>query len=295
MEFELHVARRKGAKMRCGITGIQGSGKTMSSLLMAKGLCGGDISKAAVICSENGSADLYEHLGPYSVLPITKNFAPEEYIKRINYLVSQGFEAIIIDSISHEWEGAGGCLDIHRQMCADNKKNSFQAWSEITPRHKSFIDTILNAPVHIILCSRQKVEYSIDVADNGKKTITKLGTKEITREGLAYELTCAFELDKNHNATVTKDRTEIFKDPLPFRITEAVGASMLEWCEMPSDLIAEFLRAKASLAKCNTHEELSELKATLSPQLLNTLSFKREGNKRYADIKVWMERNAQKK
>lgn len=286
MSFVIHKAQRKGAKMRCGITGIQFTGKTMSAILMAKGLAGGDLSKVVIIDSENGSADLYEHLGPYSVLPIESNYHPNEYIKRIDYCIEQGFQVIIIDSISHEWEGQGGCLDLHRKICETSKKNSFQAWADVTPLHIAFIDKILNAPVHFILCSRQKVEYSIDVDANGRKTVNKIGTKEITREGLAYELTCAFDLDKSHRATVTKDRTRMFDSALPFQITERTGQEMLEWCEMPGDLVHEFTRAKAAIANANTIDELKEIAATVSPALAATLTFQNEGKARQARIKA---------
>ena len=48
--------------MRLALQGASGSGKTYSSLLIAYGMTG-DWSKVAVIDSENGSADLYAHLG----------------------------------------------------------------------------------------------------------------------------------------------------------------------------------------------------------------------------------------
>ena len=61
--------------MRLALQGASGSGKTYSSLLIAYGMTG-DWSKVAVIDSENGSADLYAHLGDYRVLTL-ENYAPE--------------------------------------------------------------------------------------------------------------------------------------------------------------------------------------------------------------------------
>lgn len=48
-------AERKKAKLRLGIVGPAGSGKTYSSLLIAAGLGG----RIALIDTENGSGDLY--------------------------------------------------------------------------------------------------------------------------------------------------------------------------------------------------------------------------------------------
>jgi ABC-type dipeptide/oligopeptide/nickel transport system ATPase component len=48
-------AERKKAKLRLGLTGASGSGKTYSALMVAKGMGG----KVAVIDTEHGSASLY--------------------------------------------------------------------------------------------------------------------------------------------------------------------------------------------------------------------------------------------
>lgn len=53
--------------MRLALQGASGSGKTYSSLLLACGMAS-DWTKIAVIDTENGSADLYAHLGAYNVL-----------------------------------------------------------------------------------------------------------------------------------------------------------------------------------------------------------------------------------
>ena len=102
--MNLRKSERKQARIKMALQGPSGSGKTMSSLLMAKGLSGGDLSKVAIIDTENGSADLYAHLGNYNVLSLTPPFTPENYIKAIQVCEEAGMEVIIIDSISHEWD-----------------------------------------------------------------------------------------------------------------------------------------------------------------------------------------------
>lgn len=71
--------------------GCAGSGKTMSALLLAYGLCG-DWNKIAVIDSENNSADLYAHLGQYNVLPLEGKYDPETYIDAIKVCEKAGME-----------------------------------------------------------------------------------------------------------------------------------------------------------------------------------------------------------
>ena len=62
--MQLRPSMRRAAKMRLALAGASGSGKTYSSLLIAYGMTS-DWSRVAVIDSENGSADLYAHLGSY--------------------------------------------------------------------------------------------------------------------------------------------------------------------------------------------------------------------------------------
>ena len=127
--------------MRLALQGASGSGKTYSSLLIAYGMTG-DWSKVAVIDSENGSADLYAHLGDYRVLTL-ENYAPETYVEAIGICEQAGAEVIIIDSISHCWDYL---LDFHANL----QGNSFANWAKVTPRQNAFIQRIR------ITCSRTR-------------------------------------------------------------------------------------------------------------------------------------------
>ena len=122
--MKLTRAERKNAKIKMALQGPSGSGKTYSSLLIAYGLCK-DWSKIVVVDTENQSSHLYAHLGSYQVLSLEPPFSPERYVKAIATSVEAGSEIIIIDSISHEWEGAGGILNIHGSMTG----NSFTNWN----------------------------------------------------------------------------------------------------------------------------------------------------------------------
>src|SRR5471030_2377881 len=110
--MQLQQASRKNAKIRMALQGPSGSGKTYSALLLAFGLCN-DWSKIAVIDTENHSSELYAHLGNYQVLHIEPPFSPERYIEAIKVCEEADVEVIIVDSISHEWEGIGGILASH--------------------------------------------------------------------------------------------------------------------------------------------------------------------------------------
>lgn len=226
MQFE--KASRKKAKLRLNLSAPSGAGKTMSALLMAKGLVG-KWEKIGVIDTENESASLYEHLGPFFTLPLSAPFTPERYIEAINAGISAGLECIIIDSSSHEWNGLGGCIDLNEKLAQTKYKgNTWSAWNEITPRHDKFVQTVLQAPVHIITCTRSKMET---VMTDDKK-VKKLGMKDIQREGWEYELTVSLNIDRDtHTAIASKDRTELFEGKDPFIITEKTGELIRQWCE----------------------------------------------------------------
>ena len=221
--MELRKATRKQAKIKLALQGTAGSGKTMSALLLASGIT--DYSKIAVIDTENHSADLYAHLGDYSVLQLGSPFTPERYITAIKTCEDAGMEVIIIDSITHEWDGSGGILNLHGNMTG----NSFTNWNKVTPRHNAFVQKILQSNCHIICTIRTKTDYAV-VEKNGKYVPEKLGMKGITRDGMDYEFTIVFDLDIKHLARATKDRTGLFMDKPEEVITLNHGRKILDWC-----------------------------------------------------------------
>ena len=247
--MELRNAERKQAKIKMGLQAPSGAGKTYSALLLAYGLIN-DWSRIAIIDTENHSADLYAHLGNYQVLALEQPYSPERYIKAIEVCEQAGMDVIILDSISHEWEGLGGILDIHGAMMG----NSFTNWSKITPRHNAFVQKILQSKSHIIATIRSKQDYVLS-EKNGKMVPEKIGLKGVTREGLDYEFTIVLELDLKHQATATKDRTGLFMDKPSFIIATDTGMQILKWCNDGTALDEILHRIK----NASSVEELREI------------------------------------
>lgn len=247
--MQLQKAERKQAKIKLGLQAPSGAGKTMSALLLAYGLVN-DWTKIAVIDTENHSADLYAHLGNYQVLALDEPFSPERYREAIEICENAGMEVIIIDSISHEWEGVGGILDIHGAMMG----NSFTNWAKVSPRHNDFVQKILQSKCHIIATIRSKQDYVLS-EKNGKVVPEKVGLKGVTREGLDYEFTIVLELDLKHQATATKDRTQLFMDKPSFVITPNTGLKIANWCNAGKSLED----IKATINKATTVDQLREI------------------------------------
>ncbi|MDW5289452.1 AAA family ATPase [Formosa sp. PL04] len=248
--MKLQVAKREQVKLRIGLSGASGFGKTFSALLLAYGITN-DWSKIAIIDTENNSANLYANLGEFNVLQLQEPYAPERYIEALNTCQNAGMEVVIIDSVSHEWMGTGGCLQIHEKL-----GGRFQDWAKITPRHQSFIDAILKSSCHVLTTTRRKIDYSMDVNSSGKTKVVKHGTKEITRDGFEYELTVNFELiNDNHMAISSKDRTGLFTGKPEFIINGSTGRKLKMWCEL-DDLIA---KAQIDINNCETVEGLRHI------------------------------------
>lgn len=226
MKNQMTQATRNRCKIKMALQGPSGSGKTYSALLLAYGITG-DWSKVGVLDSENGSAHLYSHLGNYLVRSMTPPFTPEEYIAAIKQAEENGVECLIIDSLSAEWSGQGGVLDIHSNIPG----NSFAAWAKITPRHNAFIQAILQSNMRVIGTMRSKTDYVLS-EKNGKQVPEKVGLKAVQREDSEYEFTIVMELTQKHFAMVTKDRTGIFKDKPDLVIDSTTGEMIRNWCNV---------------------------------------------------------------
>ena len=231
--FNLAKAQRSKSKLRLGISGSAGSGKTYSALKIAYGLTH-DWSKIAVIDTERGSADLYSNLGEYLTGQINAPYTPQKYIDAIHECEESGVECIIIDSLSHCWNAEGGMLD-EQNILTKKSGNSYTAWRDITPLHDKLVDTILTSKCHIIATLRSKTEYVLETNSKGKQVPKKVGMKRIFRQGIDYEFTVCFELDNEHNAIATKDRTTLFTG-LTFVPDEKIGEQLAEWLEDAAEI-----------------------------------------------------------
>jgi IS5 family transposase len=110
--MEIRQSERKKVKIKLALQGSAGSGKTYSSLLLAKGLTGGDFTKIAIIDTENKAADLYADLGNYNVVSMNPPYSPERYIEAIELCERAGMEVIILDGISKCWDYL---LEVHKE------------------------------------------------------------------------------------------------------------------------------------------------------------------------------------
>ena len=196
-------AKREKLKLRMAVCGPSGSGKSYTALRFAFALG----KRVAAIDTEHGALSKYQGLHPdgtpwdFDVVEL-QHYAPTGYTAAIKEAGRLGYDVLVIDSLSHAWEGVGGALDQ-----VDKKGgNKFTAWKDVTPQHRGMVDSILGAPLHVIATMRTKTEYVLETNDKGKAVPVKVGTQPVQRAGMEYEFDVVADMDLSHVLTVSKTR-----------------------------------------------------------------------------------------
>jgi hypothetical protein len=188
--LNIRQAERAGARLVVGIAGISGSGKTYTALQLAWGLANGDASKVGLLDTENRRGSLYADIlkgkngkvHKFLIGDLDAPFSPQRYIDAILEFQAAGVEVLVIDSVSHEWNGLGGCLDI-----ANSHTKSIHGWKAAKPEHKRFMNVMLQSDMHIIVCIRaaQKTDWK------DPKNPQSLGIMPIQQEEFMFEMTAS--------------------------------------------------------------------------------------------------------
>jgi hypothetical protein len=198
-------AIKQEAKLRLAIAGPAGSGKTFTGLTIAQSLANG--GKVAVLDTEHGSASKYADLFNFDVMEMDPPYHPDRFVTAIREAQQAGYNVIVLDSLSHAWNGTGGLLELVDQIAArSTSKNTFAAWKEGTPIYNKMVDAIIASDIHIIATMRQKMDYVLEENDKGKKQPVKVGLAPIQREGFEYEFDVVMNMDTNNQGVIVKTR-----------------------------------------------------------------------------------------
>lgn len=228
--FTPRKAQRKVVKLKMAIQGPSGSGKTEGALALASNFM--PHAKILVIDTENDSASLYADRYEFDTITLSSPYASERYQSAMSAAVSGGYDFLIVDSLTQQWDGDGGIL--RRKEAADRVtgSNGYANWAKFTPEHTRFVEFIKNLPVHTICTMRSKQDYILETNEKGKQQPRKVGMAPIQRDGLEYEFTLVFDVNMNHMATASKNRTTLFSDEEPIDLRNpAVAASLRTWLD----------------------------------------------------------------
>lgn len=288
--FQIKKATREKIYCKIALMAPSGGGKTYSALRLATGMAEemeketGKKARILMGNTEQKRGYYYANEFDYDIVDIEAPHNPEKYVEFIKFAVDEGYDILIIDSSSHEWEGRGGCLELHQQA-----GGQYQSWGKVTPRHNKFIEAIADSPIHIIATMRGKDQYEMSKDDRGKTSVQKIGVGAKQREGFEYEFTCTFLIDqKTSMAEVQKDNTHIFENEGATLLSEDYGRRIIQWANSGEGYTPP-VRGRESATE-NSSDDLASIKkeiislctqlgGTKNTELMSTLkSYVSSGN-----------------
>lgn len=227
-EFQPRKAQKQSVKLKMAIQGPSGSGKTEGALALAKNFVPN--AKILVVDTENESASLYADRYDFDTIPLSAPYTSERYRKAMQAAVEGGYDVLIVDSLTQQWDGEGGILRRKEALDRQPGSNSYTNWNTYTPEHTAFVEFIKQLPIHTICTLRTKQEYVLETNSKGKQQPRKVGMAPLQRDGLEYEFTIVFEVGMSHQATASKNRTNLFSGDDPIDLTsEGVSVQLRDW------------------------------------------------------------------
>ncbi len=223
-------ATKYASFLRLALVGSAGAGKTFTALTLASRIAEQEGKPVALLDTEHGSASKYADRFCFDTQELD-TFHPQRFIDAIHEAEAAGYGVLILDSLSHAWNGIGGLLDLVEQIARRKYNgNSFSAWKEATPIHNALIEAIIAARLHLIATMRSKMDYVVEKDEKSGKTMPrKVGLAPIQREGMEYEFDVFAELDIDHTLLIQKSRCPMLSDQVIARPDGTVADILLAW------------------------------------------------------------------
>lgn len=240
--IEYRGAKRTNAKPIIGLYSESGDGKTYSALLLARGFVGPK-GKIAMIETESGRGEaladdpvFFGDAGApgYDVISLRDDFSPKAYNDALKLAEKNKVNALLIDSASHEWEGAGGVLDMAAERAKTMK--GVLIWQKPKIDHsRLFMLPLLQTPIDlVIVCMRAKYPMEQTKNSKGETEWTRSKTLEPKQsDDILFEMFLHGWLDKEHKFHGTKytinSLRDVIKDNEP--ITLETGKRLAAWAK----------------------------------------------------------------
>lgn len=279
----IRQAERERAPLLISFAGKSGSGKTLSALLFAAGLAGAG-GKIGFLDTENKRGSMYadNHLikdampKGYLIDDLFDPFSPDRYLQKAQEFEAEGCKVLVVDSMTHEWDGYGGCQDI----AENNKLGGNPNWAKAKMAHKRMMNGFLASNMDIIFCLRAQEKTKVE-RRGGKMEYIDLGVQPIQEKNFIFEMILSMTLDETtHLPQITKcpePLLHIFGGKRNTLIQPNDGVKLREWAAgaKPVEVDADELFQQA-LAYANEgskpledfwHTLANPQKAVLKPKL----------------------------
>lgn len=217
--IQIEPAVREGSPIIIGLASQSGEGKTFTALLLAYGLAGRDPTRIGILDTENKRARLYADIfkqefnddRQFNWAGLYPPFTPDRYCEAIKEFQQAGVSVLVIDSVTHEWEGEGGCHDYAWRKKANNQDRKVADWSGAKKKHKRFVNVMLQSNMHIVACVRAREKTKMNTVD-GDVVYTECGLQPIQEKGFIYEMTSSVMLS---NQGCAQDIIKVPRDLMP--------------------------------------------------------------------------------
>lgn len=210
-QFTAKPAEREAVNLIAGLVGPSSSGKTYTALELATGIqsvVGGDID---LIDTEHGRALFYADTFRFNHVPFDAPFASLDYLDAIQQSAKRGAKVIIVDSMSHEHESAGGMLDYQEaeltrmagQDYGKRERMQMLAWAKPKAARRKLLQGLTQVDAHLILCFRAKNSSKPGTNEQGKKVVIPMGFVPIAGEEFVFEAALSMLFHPNSGGAPT--------------------------------------------------------------------------------------------
>lgn len=284
--ISIRKAKREGARLVLGLAGISGSGKTYSALQLAYGLANYDASKVGFLDTENRRGSLYADalrdangtVQEFWIGDLEPPFTPARYAEAVLEFQRAGVEVLVIDSVTHEYEGTGGVLEMREPLPGQRGKRDNIAKAE----HKKFMNTMLQSNMHVICCVRAREKVIIE-KKGGETVYIPQGLQPVCEKNFMFEMTASMMVhDGGRQRQVLKSGdglAEIFGtagDWADGYLTAAQGKQLRDWVDGAKQLDPA-VEAARNMLRTTTEQgvdALAEAWASLTKKIRTALGAK---------------------
>lgn len=270
--FTFAPAKRSGVGLFVGVAGGTGSGKTFTSLRIARGIAG-PAGKIAAIDTEAKRMSHYSDRFQFDVTDMAPPFRPERFAQAAEDAERAGYAVLVIDSMTHEWAGEGGVLEWHDELKGNDEKRNMVAWIKPKVAHKAMIGSFLQRRIPIVFCFR--AEEKVKVGAGGKPE--PQGWTPIGDSRFMFELTTMLTLSNeapgivNYRLPRKIQEQHLGTFPDGQHITERAGEQLAAWARGDDIGTAQSTAAQADRTKTIVDDLIARIKAAPSVDAVNAI------------------------
>lgn len=259
------------SKAVIGIAGQSGDGKTYTALLIARGMVN-NASEIGFLDTENKRGSLYADIldGKFMIGDLHPPFSPKRYSQAIQEFQEAGVKVLVIDSVTHEYEGTGGLDDIANAPKTNGEARKVADWNTAKREHRGFMNVLLQSNMDIICCIRARDKVKIEMI-KGKQEFVPQGLQPICEKNFMFEMTVSIMMGNEGKTQQPLKLPSFLRESFGTGndyLGIETGKKIRKWLDQGEKEDPEITRIKSeALLVCEKgHAELMKLWESLNPE-----------------------------